>query len=102
MWFKRGLLRVNFFIETALLVSSLVGLSWMTKNQKKSATCSSYSVYGILRAFHLSYSAQLRQGFLQLLETVKSAPKHIKSVWSGRLSGRVEAAPVVPVATVDQ
>ena len=97
---------INFFIEMMLLVCSLVGLSWMTSHQKLAATCFSYSVYGILGAFHIGYSAQLRQEFLKLLKTVKSTWKHIKSVLSERLSGRqvqpvVAAAQVMPVA-IDQ
>ena len=63
---------INFTIELALLSNAFVGHSQMDINQKLVNRCWTMSSYGLLGAFHIGYSAALRNQFIGILSSIKN------------------------------
>ena len=58
---------INFLIEILMLVLAALGTFWMPINMRNVARCLFMSSYGILGAFHISFSPVLRRELSRLI-----------------------------------
>lgn len=61
---------INFAFENYILVFMYLGTYWIANNRRFIYRCISVSSYGILGAFHISFSPLLRRDFIETMNNI--------------------------------